>query len=166
MPCVSQAHPAHRLSWGAKRWPSPPWTSRMAGSGHRHSEPNVFTANPARGGTKIATGHRISENPGDSTVQNLPEPIPYFQPRGLEIPGGSLRTNGEAVGAGVLCGSNATSGLSRHFGKDESLFQETGPWSSEVALYRWATRVLGSGLSVAGGESPAQSCCREDCVAL
>ena len=68
----------------------------------RPSQPKDFTANPARGGTKIAKGHRISENPGDSTVQNFPDPPSKFPFRGPKIPGVSLRTNGEAVGTGVL----------------------------------------------------------------
>ena len=36
-----------------------------------------------------------------------------FQVRGPEILGVSLRTNGEAVGTGVLCGSNAVAGIIR-----------------------------------------------------
>ena len=82
------------------------------GIGRPLVQPEYFTANPATGGTKTAKGHHIPENPGDSTVRNIPDPLSKIHFRGPKIPGVCLRTNGEAVGTGVLCGSNAMSGFS------------------------------------------------------
>jgi hypothetical protein len=73
---------------------------------------NYFTAKRA----ETANAYPISENSGDSTVQNFPDPLSDFHFRGLEIPGVSLRTNGDAVGTGVLCGSNAMSGFMIGYG--------------------------------------------------
>jgi len=70
-------------------------------------QPRHFTAKRA----KTAKGPHISENLGDATIQNFPAPLSDSHLTGPEIPGVSLRTNGEAVGTGVLCGSNAMSGI-------------------------------------------------------
>jgi len=53
----------------------------------RPFQPKYLTAEHA----KVAKGHRISENPGDSTVQIFPYPLSHFPIRGPKILGGSLR---------------------------------------------------------------------------
>ena len=70
------------------------------------SEPKYFTAE----GAETAKGNQTSPNPKQMTVQNLRDPLLDFGSPDLEISGGSLRTNGEAVGTGVLCGPTAMSG--------------------------------------------------------
>jgi hypothetical protein len=55
--------------------------------GHLSFQLKYFTAKRA----KTAKGHRISEDPGDSPVQNFPEPLSEFPIRGPKIPGVSLR---------------------------------------------------------------------------
>ena len=78
-------------------------------------------------GARVEGRGRFTSGPffgSGSTVQNFPDSLSYFSFPGPEIPGDSLRTNGEAVGTqptgpatrvgwvpGVLCGSNGMSGL-------------------------------------------------------
>ena len=76
-----------RLSRGGPPAPTDPIPIRRPCRVADRDTPKHFTAKFA----KIATAHRISENPGDSTVQNFPDPLSDFQSRVLEIPGVSLR---------------------------------------------------------------------------
>jgi hypothetical protein len=68
----------------------------------------MFTAE----GAEIATGNQTLPNPRQRTIQNLPDPFSDFKSSAPEMSGGSLRTNGDAVGTGVLCGPTAFFGMS------------------------------------------------------
>src|SRR3990172_5926122 len=70
------------------------------------SEAKSFTAERA----ETAKGNPTSPNPSHMTVQNLRDPLSDFGSPDLDISGGSLRTNEEAVGTGVLCGRTAMFG--------------------------------------------------------
>ncbi len=85
--------------------------------------------------------YAVFQNPGDPTVQNSPDPLSHSHFRGPELSGVSLRTNGEAVGTGGLCGSNAMSEFNEPEPSPSLRLRRDGARDHPVSANRFCTYV-------------------------